>query len=294
MTFSANLLSDLQQMLSYQFMQHAFEAGTIIAVIAGVTGYFVVLRRSAFTAHAFSEIGFAGAAGAVLLNVPPIAGLLFGSILGGLAISALGRKAANRDTQIGIVLAFALGVGLLFISLYTGYATEAYSILFGEILGISYSSVMLTFLAGVGILVGIGIVYRPLLFASLDEDVAEAKGMPMLFLGTFFMVLVAVAVSFSVQVTGVLLIFSLMVTPAATAQYLSRRPERAILISVLIALTATWLGLFIAFYTPYPVSFFITAIAFGVYLLVRIGRLAIKPAKIAPSNPPEVGAPISH
>ncbi len=293
MTFSINLLSDLQQMLYYQFMQHAYEAGTIIAIIAGVTGYFVVLRRSAFTAHAFSEIGFAGAAGAVLLNILPIAGLLTGSILGALAISALGRRAANRDTQIGIVLAFALGLGLLFISLYTGYATEAYSILFGEILGISYSNVLLTFVAGVGILAGIGFVYRPLLFASLDEDVAEAKGMPMLFLGTFFLILVAVAVSFSVQVTGVLLIFSLMVTPAATAQYLSRRPERAILISVLIALSATWVGLLIAFYTPYPVSFFITAIAFGLYLVVRIIRLAIKPAKIALSSPQEAGVPIT-
>jgi len=137
MTFSPNLLADLLQMWHYEFVQHAFEAGTIIAVIAGITGYFVVLRRSAFTAHAFSEIGFAGAAGAVLLGLPPIAGLLMGSTLGGLAIAALGRRAANRDTQIGIVLAFALGLGLLFISLYNGYASEAYSILFGEITGIS-------------------------------------------------------------------------------------------------------------------------------------------------------------
>ena len=119
-------------------------------------------------------------------------------------------------------------------------------------------------------------MYRPLLFASLDEDVAEAKGMPMLFIGTFFMLLVAVAVSFAVQVTGVLLIFSLMVTPAATAQYLSRRPQTAIILSVAIALMATWVGLFVAFYTPYPVSFFITGIVFGLYLLVRLVRQGIK------------------
>jgi zinc/manganese transport system permease protein len=265
-----NILSDLQQILGYQFMQHAFEAGTIVAVIAGITGYFVVLRRSAFTAHAFSEMGFAGAAGAVLLGLPPIVGLLLGSTTGGLAIAVLGRRATNRDTQIGIVLAFALGLGLLFISLYTGYATAAYSILFGEILGISYDSVLLTLVAGVAILGGIAIVYRPLLFASLDEDVAEAKGVPMLFLGMVFLVLVAVAVSFAVQVTGVLLIFSLMVTPAATAQYLARRPQRAILISVVIALMVTWSGLFISFYEPYPVSFFITGIVFALYLMVRV------------------------
>jgi len=280
LTFSPNLISDLQGMLYYQFMQHAFEAGTIVALIAGITGYFVVLRRSAFTAHAFSEIGFAGAAGAVLLGIAPIAGLVLGSSLGGLAIAALGRRAANRDTQIGIVLAFTLGLGLLFISLYSGYATEAYSILFGEILGISYGQVLLTLVAGVVIIGAVGVLYRPLLFASLDEDVAEAKGMPMLFIGTVFMLLVAVAVSFSVQVTGVLLIFSLMVTPAATAQYLSRRPATAITISVAIALAATWIGLFVAFYTPYPVSFFITGIVFGLYLLVRLVRLGMKPAKV--------------
>ena len=284
MTFSANPLTDLQQMLHYQFMVNAFEAGTIVAIIAGVTGYFVVLRRSAFTAHAFSEIGFAGAAAAVLLNVAPIAGLLGGSIMGGLAIAALGRRATNRDTQIGIVLAFSLGMGLLFISLYTGYATEAYSILFGEILGVSRGQVLLTLAASVVILGGMGFVYRPLLFSSLDEDVAEAKGIPMLFIGTVFMLLVAIAVSFAVQVTGVLLIFSLMVTPAATAQYVSRRPQTGMIIAVAIALMATWVGLFVAFYTPYPVSFFITAIAFGLYLTVRLVRAAIKPKVVPAAN----------
>jgi len=280
MTISINPLTDLQQMLHYQFMVNAYEAGTLVAIVAGITGYFVVLRRSAFTAHAFSEIGFAGAAAAVLVNIAPIIGLLGGAISGGLAIAALGRRATNRDTQIGIVLAFSLGMGLLFISLYTGYATEAYSILFGEILGVSRGQVLLTVGACVAVLAGMGFVYRPLLFASLDEDVAEAKGMPMLFLGTFFMLIVAVAVSFAVQVTGVLLIFSLMVTPAATAQYLSRKPQTAIMISTAIALAATWVGLFVAFYTPYPVSFFITAIAFGFYLVVRLARLAVRPNRV--------------
>src|ERR1700686_3192725 len=148
MAFDFNLISDLQGMLHYQFMQHAYEAGTLVAIFAGITGYFVVLRRSAFTAHAFSEIGFAGAAGAVLISTPPLAGLLLGSSIGGLAIAALGRRAANRDTQIGIVLAFALGLGLLFISVYKAFATEAISILFGEILGISGSAVLLTLAAG--------------------------------------------------------------------------------------------------------------------------------------------------
>jgi zinc/manganese transport system permease protein len=276
-SFSSNIVSDLQNISCYEFMRNAYETGTIIAIIAGVTGYFVVLRRSAFVAHAFSEIGFAGASGAILIGLAPIAGLLLGSTLGGLAIAALGRRATNRDTQIGIVLAFALGLGLLFISLYKAFATAAISILFGEILGISTFEVELTLGAGIAILLAMGFLYRPLLFASLDEDVAEAKGMPMLFIGTAFMLVVAVAVSFAVQVTGVLLIFSLMVTPAATAQYLSRRPDRAIVIAVGIALMATWVGLFAAFYTPYPVSFFITGIAFGLYVLVRLVRQLAKP-----------------
>lgn len=250
-------------------MQHAFEAGTIVAIIAGIVGYFVVLRRSSFAAHALSHIGFSGAAAAVLVGVSPVYGLLLFTTVGGLGIAALGKRAANRDTEIGIVLAFTLGLGVLFLSLYAGYAEEAYSILFGEILGVSFSNVLLTLGAGVIVLVLMAAVYRPLLFASLDEDVAEAKGMPVVLLGIIFMLLVAVATSFAVQVVGVLLIFSLMVTPAATAQLLAKRPRQVIIISVAIALIATWLGLFIAFWTPYPVSFFITSIVFVFYLFVR-------------------------
>src|SRR5271157_3317473 len=269
MGFSIDLLYDFQQMFQYQFMQHAFEAGTLIAIIAGIVGYFVVLRRSSFAAHALSHIGFAGATGAVVVGINPVFGLLLFTSAGGFGIAVLGPRASNRDVEIGTVLAFMLGLGVLFISLYNGYATEAYSILFGEILGISISDVTVTLIVSVIILAVIAITYRPLLFASLDEDVAEAKGMPMLLLGIIFMLLVAVATSIAVQVVGVLLIFSLMVTPAAIAQRLTNRPRRAIMISVAIALLATWLGLFIAFYEPYPVSFFITSIVFVLYLLIR-------------------------
>jgi zinc/manganese transport system permease protein len=277
MTFNIDPWNYLQQMFQYQFMQHAFEAGTVVAIIAGIVGYFVVLRRSSFAAHALSHIGFSGAAGAVLFGISPVFGLLLFTSVGGLGIAALGRRAAQRDVQIGTVLAFMLGIGVLFISLYKGYATEAYSILFGEILGISFSDVLLTVVAGLIILALVAAVYRPLLFASLDEDVAEAKGMPILLLGIVFMLLVAVATSIAVQVVGVLLIFSLMVTPAATAQQLTKLPRRAMIISVAIALIATWLGLFIAFYEPYPVSFFITSIVFIFYLFVRFIYQRIRP-----------------
>lgn len=276
MTFSLNLIADLQQIFSYPFMQHAYEAGTIVAIVAGIVGYFVVLRRSSFAAHSLSHIGFAGAAGAALVGVSPVYGLLLFTTVGGSSMAVLSPKAANRDISIGTVLAFMLGLGVLFISLYTGYATEAYSILFGEILGISSSDVLLTLVAGLPILVAVSAVYRPLLFASLDEDVAEAKGVPTFILGIVFMLLVAVATSIAVQVVGVLLIFSLMVTPAAIAQQLAKRPQRVILISVGVALMATWLGLFIAFYEPYPVSFFITSIVFISYLLSRLMNRVMK------------------
>ena len=178
----------------------------------------------------------------------------------------------RRDVEIGSVLAFALGLGLLFISLYKGYATDAYSILFGEILGISSGNVIITLIISFVILVIAAIVYRPILFASLDEEVAEAKGMQTLLLGIIFMLLVAAAVSISIQVTGVLLIFALMVTPAATSIRLTKKPTYAIALSVLIALLATWTGLIMAFYEPYPVSFFITSIVFVLYLGVRLTR----------------------
>src|SRR3989440_10778331 len=276
MTFSVNFVTDIQELFRYPFMQHAIEAGTIVAVIAGIVGYFVVLRRSSFAAHALSHIGFAGAAGAVLFAVSPVYGLLLFTGVGGSAMAVLSPRAAHRDVHIGTVLAFMLGLGVLFISLYAGNSSQTYSILFGQILGISSGDVLLTLAAGVTILAVVAVVYRPLLFASLDEDVAEAKGLPTFILGIVFMLLVAVATSIAVQVVGVLLIFSLMVTPAAIAQQLAKRPKQVIMISVAVALLTTWLGLFVAFYEPYPVSFFITSIVFVFYLLARLSNRIMK------------------
>jgi zinc/manganese transport system permease protein len=268
-TFSLNLFADLQQIFLYPFMQHAYEGGTIVAIVAGVVGYFVVLRRSSFAAHSLSHIGFAGAAGAVVIGTLPVYGLLLFTTVGGSAMAVLSPKASNRDISIGTVLAFMLGLGVLFITLYTGYATEAYSILFGEIVAISADDVKISLISGVIILSIAAIVHRPLLFSSLDEDVAEAKGLPTFFLGIIFMLLVALATSIAVQFVGVLLIFALMVTPAAIAQQLAKTPLGGMILSIAIALLATWLGLFIAFYSPYPVSFYITSIVFTLYLIVR-------------------------
>ena len=267
--FSWNLVTDFLAMWQYDFMRHAFEAGTIVAIVAGIVGYFIVLRRSSFAAHALSHIGFTGAAGAVLFGLSPLFGLFAFTMAAATFIAILGRRAASRDVEIGTVLAFMLGLGVLFLSLYKGYATEAYSILFGEILGISATDVWITLGAGIVVLGVFALVCRPLLFTSLDEDVAEAKGVPIFTIGLIFMLLIAAATSIAVQVVGVLLIFALMVTPAAVALRIAHRPVEGIMLSVAIALGATWFGLFISFYLPYPVSFFVTAATFAVYVVVR-------------------------
>lgn len=269
---SWNPLDDLALLFHYEFMVHAFEAGTVVAIVAGAIGYFVVLRGSAFAAHALSHIGFAGATGAVVLALSPIVGLLAFTLGAGIAIGALGDRLRGRDVTIGIVLAWALGLGVLFISLYRGYATEAYALLFGQILGISTSDVIATLAAGLITIVALVVVYRPLLFSSVDEDLAGARGVPVTALSIAFMAILAVAVSEAVQVVGVLLIFALIVTPAAIAVRFSSRPPIAIGIGILLALAFTWFGLAIAFFSPHPVSFFITTLAFATYLVVRLAE----------------------
>ena len=267
--WSWNLGADLRDMLQYEFIRNALEAGTIIAIVAGVVSYLVVLRRSSFAAHALGHIGFSGAAGAVLFAVAPIYGLLLATTVSGAAMAVLGKTAATRDVEIGTVLAFVLALGLLFLSFYKGYATEAYSILFGEIVGISSRQVVFTLEASIPVMVVLGLVYRQLLFASLDEEVAEAKGMHTVLLGVIFMVSLAVAISIAVTIIGVLLIFALTVTPAAIAIRLATRPLYAVILSVLIALGAMWAGIFIGFYEIEPTSFFIVTIVFVAYVLVR-------------------------
>ncbi len=286
---SWNLLDDLAALFHYEFMVHAFEAGTIVAIVAGAIGYFVVLRSTAFAAHALSHIGFAGATGAVVLGISPVFGLLAFTLGSGVAIGALGSRLRGRDVTIGIVLAWTLGLGVLFISLYRGYATEAYALLFGEILGISQADVVVTLVAGLATIACLIAVYRPLLFSSVDEELASAKGVPVTALSIAFMAILAVAVTEAVQVVGVLLIFALIVTPAAIAVRFTSRPPAAILVGVALALAFTWVGLSISYYSPHPVSFFITSLAFATYVAVRVfepvaGRLRARAAQATPTS----------
>jgi zinc/manganese transport system permease protein len=268
--FGWDVVRDLQELFHYAFMQHAYEAGTIVALSAGVIGYFVVLRGLSFAAHALSHIGFAGATGAALLGFGPLAGLLVFTISAGAVMGALGQRLRGRDVTIGLVMAWSLGLGLLFTALYQGPVQLAIGILFGQIFGITSQDVGVTLIAGVATVSLVVAVYRPLLFATVDGEVAEAKGVPVRGLAITFMVILAVAVSMAVQVVGVLLIFALIVAPAAIAERFTTRPSRGVLLSAALAVLFTWSGLTVAYYLPYPVGFFITTIAFWSYILARV------------------------
>jgi zinc/manganese transport system permease protein len=267
---SWNVAHDVHQLFSYAFMRHAFVAGTIVAVLAGVVGYFVVLRQSSFAAHALSEIGFAGASGAVVYGFAAVTGFLVMSLLGAALIGLLGKRLRGRDAAIGTVLAFSLGLGSYFLTRYKGNASGAFGLLFGEILGISVRDIWVIGVAGAVTMVIVAAIYRPLLFASLDEDVAEARGVPVRALSVAFFLVVAVAVTAAVQIVGVLLIFSLLVTPGAIADRVCRTPGRAIALCVTLAMAFVWASLTVTYYSSLPVGFLITAFAFGSYLVVRL------------------------
>jgi zinc/manganese transport system permease protein len=266
-----NPVHDLQQLFSYPFMRHAFVAGTIVALLAGVVGYFVVLRQSAFAAHSLSEIGFAGASGAVAFGFGAVWGLLGMSLLGAAVIGLLGKRLRSRDAAIGTVLVFSLGLGSYFITRYKGEsASGPFGLLFGEILGISVHDVWFIAVAAAITLAAMAAIYRPLLFTSLDEDVAEARGVPVRGLSVVFLLLLAVAVTAAVQVVGVLLIFALLVTPAAIAERVCRTPARGVALCVGLALLFVWAGLAVTYYSRFPVGFLISAFAFAGYLLARV------------------------
>jgi zinc/manganese transport system permease protein len=256
--------------LQYPFMVNAYLVGTIVSILAGIVGFFVVTRGVSFAAHALSHVGFAGAAGAVLIGIDPLTGLIVFCLAAALVMGLLGERLRGRDVAIGVVTAFSLGLGTLFLKLYTRYASEVFSILFGTILGVSVQEVAVTLVLGLLTVAALVAIYRPLLFASIDPEVAEARGVPVRALSIIFLLIVALAVAQAVQVVGVLLIFTLMVAPPATAQYLMRTPGRALLLGAAIALAETWIGITLAYYWSLPVSFFIATLSCGAYVAARL------------------------
>ena len=274
---SPSVIQDIQQVFAADFMRHAYLASTAIALGCGLIGYFLVLRNQVFTGDALSHVAFVGALAAALFGVEPLLGVFASAILIALGMGALGGRAQARDVVIGTVFAWILGLGALFLSIYTSVRSAGNGIigvrtLFGSILGLNlHGAIIVAVVGAVVSLALIGIV-RPLLFASIDADAAAARGLPVRTLSLCFIALVAVTVAESVQAVGALLVFGLLVAPAATAQIITARPYRAMALSVAIALAAVWAGLFVAFYTALPPSFLIIAITTGIYAAAVIGR----------------------
>lgn len=253
-------------MFQYDFMVNAFIAASIAALVAGIVGFFLVLRGQTFAGHALSHVGFAGATGAGLIGISPLWGLVGFTLVAGVVMGVLGERLSGRDVAIGIILSFSLGLGVLFLHFYTAYAAQATALLFGNVLGVDVATLWSLFALAIVSLGALAVIARPLLFASLQPELAEAKGVPLQLVSVLFLAIVALTVSESAQIVGVLLVFALMVGPAAAAGNLTTRLGTGVLLSAILALAEAWLGLTLAYYTDWPTSFWITALSSAVYV----------------------------
>jgi zinc/manganese transport system permease protein len=269
-----DVVTDVRQLFDFPFMVNALRAGTIVAIIAGAVGWFMVLRRQTFAGHTLALIGFPGGAGAVLIGLSAQLGFFAFCIGGALAIALLGDRTrsqfSNESAVIGLVQAFALGTGFLFVSLYGGNLNRINSLLFGTFIGVSEGDVIRLLTVALLTIGIVAVVGRPLLFASVDPDVAAARGVPVRALSIVFLVLLGGAAAACAQITGSLLVFALLVLPPATAHALTARPGTGLLLSVALAVTITWFGLGVAYYSPYPIGFWITTFAFGLFVIARL------------------------
>lgn len=266
-------------MLRYAFMVDAFAASGIVAVVAGLVGTFLVLRRQAFAGHALSHVGFAGATGAVLLGLPPLPGLVALTVLAGAAMGLLGERLAERDVAVGTVLALSLALGLLFLHFLTSFATQATSLLFGNVLAVDGPTIAALGGLSVICLAVLAVIGRPLLFATLQPELAAARGVRVRALSAAFLALVGLATAGSAEIVGVLLVFALMVLPAASAQLLARTIAGQAALAVLLALVEAWGGLAIAYESDWPTSFCITALATLVHLGAMLAGLGTWPRR---------------
>ncbi len=265
---NAGYQSNWLEVLGQPFMRNAFIAGSLVAIASGMLGYFVVVREGEFAAHALGHIGFPGATGAVLLGLSPTLGLAVFCVGGALVIGALGKRASERATATGTVLAFATGLGILFASLATESSTTVTNVLFGNLLAVSTGQIKVFALFTIALGLVLVVIARPLMFASVNPEVAEAKGVAVKALGIAFLVLMGLVVTMAVQVVGTLLLFALVVTPPATALKLTARPIRVVLLGTAIGLAAVILGLITATILNLPPSFFIVSYSFLTWLIV--------------------------
>ncbi|HEY2259912.1 MAG TPA: metal ABC transporter permease [Solirubrobacteraceae bacterium] len=274
-TLSPDPISDLRQLLQFPFMVNALEAGTIVAILAAVVGWFVVLRRQTFASHTLSLMAFPGATGAALAGLPAALGYYVACTAAALVISRGGRSAGRtyggETATIGTVQTVGLAAGFLFLSLNQAVLGGGESLLFGTFLGVTPTQVLV--LAGVAALTiaALAAIGRPLLFATVEPTVAQASGVPVAWLDAGFLLILALAIAATSQITGVLLVFALLVAPPACAQQITLRPIAGLLLSVVFALLIAWLGLAFAYFSIYPVGFYATSLAFGLYVVLRAG-----------------------
>jgi zinc/manganese transport system permease protein len=268
------------ELFQQDFVRNAFIVGTIVAIVTAVMGYFVVLRAQAFAAESLADIGFAGATGAAVLGITSLLGMFFLTLLAALGMGALGERIRGRDVEIGMVLSFSLGLGVLFLSIYAQFgtnATEGVGILFGSILSVTRGDVLVTLVCGILTLLVLAFLFRPLLFASVDPEIAQTRGVPVRLLSIVFLMLLGITTAETVLVVGVLLVLALLIAPAASAMHLTRRPLASITLSVALGLVFTWGGLILAFVGTgrhFPVSFYITTLAaLSYFISIPLGRL---------------------
>jgi zinc/manganese transport system permease protein len=257
-------------MFDYDFMRSAFAAAGIVAIVSGAVGYFLVLRSQTFAGHALAHVGFTGATGAFLIGVAPLWGMVLVTVAAATGMGFMGERLAKRDVAIGVILSLSLGFGLLFLHFFTRIAGAATALLFGNVLAVDSETVCTLLALGLASLAALAVISRPLLFASLQPEVAEARGVSLRLYGILFLIIVAVATAECAQIVGVLLVFTLMIGPAAAAQRLTRGAGAGVLLSAGLALAEAWLALALAYYTDWPPSFWITALSAGVYMLTLI------------------------
>jgi len=271
---------DLHQLFAYHFMVNAFRAGTVVAVVAGAVGWFMVLRRQSFVGHTLAVVSFPGAAAAIWLGVSATAGYFAGSVAAALVIalvprSGTGSPSSEESAVIGTVQAFALACGVLFVSLYGGFLDSLTGLLFGTFLGISDGQVVTLAAVGAVVLVVLAFIGRPLFFATVDADVAAARQVPVRVLSVVFLLVLGCTAAEVSQITGALLVFALLVMPAAAALQLTARPVASLALTVVIGVAVTWSALGVAYFSVYPVGFFVTTFGFAAYLLAAGARWAV-------------------
>jgi zinc/manganese transport system permease protein len=271
-SLSLDLVSDVRQLLDFQFMVNALEAATIVAVLGGAVGWYMVLRRQSFAGHTLSVMAFPGATGAALAGIPTALGYYLACGAAAVAIGRSGRGSRAENAAIGTVQTAGLAAGFLFLSLGHAVLSGLETVLFGDILGVSSGQVLGLLVVAVVVLGVLAAAARPLLFATIDREVARASGVPVVALDVGFLLALALAVAATSQITGALLVFALLVAPPAAAQVITTRPLASLALSIAFAVLVAWLGLGVAYFSIYPVGFYITSFAFGLYLLVRTGR----------------------